>query len=486
VSALPPLARFFVAPGTLAVAIFAFFYCLLERSTSSGSAAPATAWGAAAAVVASPQFLSFVIVPSWLLYCILDSRSVRSTAFLLRCGTHTRALNRSLIRGIATFGGSVLTVVIVLLIAAAGLPVVGAPLEFESPHGAVSVAAALGVILQLGVLLITLTALRAVIIAVGLTSNRIAVSLVLAIACWMWILASSNGLLSGSSLADASHFFSVAAFIASPLQGACALGIGVAVILLAHAWTYLADGRTRAPGPRIISSWVPFFSVAAIAVFASVWAASSPGHPVSDNLEQAFPGSLGTVTQGLASDLLWVGFAFVMYLRSSEAFGDWKLQQLLRFGSDRRLLRGHLTKAFIAAVLYSAAVSVAAGTCSIVVAGSPAGLGSKEFVPVVYQFLLNGTLQIWLCFVVITVVVEVSRSKASAVLTSAVLAVLSSVRVDPQSWYPFGAESLMRAQLGWPAVLIASASAIAAAAGALFVLFIVRVLAKTKFRERTQ
>ena len=41
-SALPPLARFFVAPGTLAVAIFAFFYCLLERSTSSGSAAPAT------------------------------------------------------------------------------------------------------------------------------------------------------------------------------------------------------------------------------------------------------------------------------------------------------------------------------------------------------------------------------------------------------------------------------------------------------------
>jgi hypothetical protein len=452
-NAFPPFARALIAPGAVAVALMAAMYCVFDRSTAEQDLG---VWAIVARVAVSRQFLTYVVIPVWFAYCITVAERSRKPAVLMRIGTFARAWVRSLTCSLRALGSGALLVTVTLVLACAGLTQKSAPLEIGLANAPSRIAAPVLVLGEIALLFVSLLALQSVLLVLGVLTGRRWPTVALAVSIWIWMIASTIGAIGTDSAANADRYFDVFALLMFGSWSTLAITVGATAASCALVVIGL-DRRYRQAAIALLSGRAIF--VAAALIVSALWAAevASTARDMFDAVTVAFIGNGGTVFTAIVLAFFGVGYGYAAQLRWME-IAQLRDLQLLRYGTRARRSAHVLGREAVAAVVYVVVIDAVAIASSLAASKHPFASADVDLGPWLFQLLANGVLIVWMNVTCFFVAVEIFQRPAAVLRVGLALFVLGVAWPFHSVWYPFGAASMARAELGWPGVLSATAA----------------------------
>jgi hypothetical protein len=479
VTKLPRFVRDLISPLAIIVYFAGFVYSLVGRNGGPSSGSGTSAWALADSVIISPQFLAYIVVPAWFAFALWSSGRTLSSSVSLRYGSRARSLWAEAGHGAAAYACVALVLIIVLLLPVAGLPP-SSVVKLETVTGEfLSIDAALLGAGEIVLLFLSLLTVRVIMVAIAQLCRRRWVPIVIAFAAWLWIVASTLGVVQTGTLTNTETFTNVVSLLGQPRLVPQVLCVLSSLILLSVLICVDADHRVGGLGGGISQSTIVLLSAAPI-VFLAI-APTNPHHASYFNsVSIAFAGASAGLAKALVQASIAFVFAYQLQLRLTEAGATFRNAELIRFGSAPRLLRRSLIREMGIGAVYFASVCV--WTLFVYLL-----LGGVSFQPPVnglgewsQQFLLNGVLQVLLSVAVVETVRELGGGHVVGAAFIGVLLVVSCVPVPPGSWYPFGSGGMARATFGWVSVYRASAGATACLLIAIGISYVVSLLKNPK------
>jgi hypothetical protein len=464
---LPTFARNVLSLPTLVLVLVSTGYGLYQRSFLDASGG-GTFWDIVLGVLFSPQFIGWVALPGWLLYLIMDVKAFHRMDVLYRLGSRSGLWLASLRRDANRYAAAAFSVVVVLYVVAIGRPLEGP----ETVLGIRSVLLEIGItmpvvalVLQAAFLGFSFLVIATVIRTSFLVSGRLLLPIGIALGLFLWALLSAGGAIPAPLPASASRFLGVIATLRNPSNGALVAAVWATCVAVAGLLAREMDRRARGAGANWSNPWIYLIAVVTLIVGIRSFQLGAQGASLESVVMEIFRGNLGTLMQSLTSVLIYVGFAWAMQTEVNRAGRAWRDLELIRLGSLRDWFKRAVVRTFLCAMGYLVAIALAA-----LLPYASAGRGDYNLSPQAwFQFVVTGLLEL-VFYAVVTVASSVFVG--SRLAGTAALALLVALSVVPlvAIWYPFGATSFARVELGgWGGVLTAAGSSGVAALSVILV-----------------
>jgi hypothetical protein len=461
-----------LAPAIVVVGALAYGTMILASPTWSSQ--PSGAWALAAEVATEPRYM-FIIATAWLLRCLLRPDPLLPA--LVRLGSYRMAAARANGSAIRAASASILFATVAWFIACLML---GLPWSAAAPNdsavrrfGEFGVSAPVGVVLQLALVALTLLALDLAITALRLAFTGSISIVFFALTVWVWIAAATLGFVPMSPL-NAGFYLNASLGALFPRTAMVAVVVLVAALALSSAAIGELDRRARGDGIRWArTQW--WFAVVTLGILALAMKDYVSGS-LADGISLTLWGS-GSIVQFATPVVIFVGYAWLFGVRLSRHTEGLLELELLRYGSRLRWgVRLFMIEAG-KAVVFVVGLLVAAFTLYVLLGGrdfsAPAGEngGTAGWL---FQFLVNGVLQLLVYLVLVFGANFVSRDRSGGIVIVGVLVVLAFMQSTPVTWLPVQLSGMVFSITGWTTILAATLTlfiALFLAAASLPVLF---------------
>jgi hypothetical protein len=201
-----------------------------------------------------------------------------------------------------------------------------------------------------------------------------------------------------------------------------------------------------------------------------------------DAIASVLAGSSGTIIATLMTILVYVGYAFVFQLRLQREDDRWAFVTLIRYGSVARNLRGVCGAELVRIVAYIGCVGVACLLAYAVVGGRDFAITPDRLDLWVFQFVVNGVLQIELYVMVVFGAMQVFSSRLAGLAATGILTALAAIPMTPGIVVPIQLSRMSLAYTGWPTAL--SATGVLLAAGLVVFLLLTVLVRRISPNER--
>jgi hypothetical protein len=444
-----------VAPAIVVVGAVAYGTMILASPTWSSRAGGT--WALAAEVVTEPRYM-FIIATAWLLRCVLRPDSLLPA--LVRLGSYQTAAARASESAIRTISASIFSAATSWLIACW---VLGLPWSTAAPRdsavqrfGEFGLSAPVGVILQLALVALTLFALDLAITALRCAFTGPTPIVLFALTIWLWIGAATVGFVP-LTLLNAGFYLNASLGTLFPRTALAAVVVLVAALVVSGAVIGELDRRARGTGIRWArTQW--WFAIVTVGILAFAMKGHVNGS-LADGISFTLWGS-GSIMQFATPVVIFVGYAWLFGVRLSRLAEGWLELEWLRYGSRLqwgvRLLGVEAGKAavFVVGLLVSAsALYVLLGGRDFSAPGGDNGAGTAGWL---FQFLVNGVLQLLVYLVLVFGATFASRDRSGGIVIVGVLVVLAFAQSAPMTWLPVQLSGMVFAITGWTTILTAT------------------------------
>ncbi|WP_104125855.1 hypothetical protein [Cryobacterium sp. Y57] len=462
----PPPSRLVVG-SLIGLAALACAYGLYGRATIARQAPPLHAPEVLDVVLetlCSPQFVLFILVPTWLGRAVLSTRVELAPDRLTRHGSYRAALTSSIQSSARALAVSAAAVLAGLLTASAGLPLIAQGdhhlLVPETVTAAYStdgilpwVALAMQSVQLAGVLLI----IHAAVMSAAMLGLPFALRVTAALAVWVWAASATLGGFTEGSFLSA-QTYAIFRFVPSdPLRSAGALAAaGAMIVAIVVAALYL-DTRSRHRGRRLPGAAV--FGILSASIVFGLVAQSQPWtRSFQTVIKDAFSGDGGTLLQYAGGIVLLVGYVFLFSSRLAEVRSGWALLLLIRQGSMSRWARHVAVRESIAAALFIVAILACSAVSYVLLGGKDFG-GPAGSTPLwLFHFVVNWTLQLLVYLAAVFVAVLLSGRRLAGLMAVGTITALSAPQIQLGPWLPVQAADMYLTAGGWSTVLVSTAS----------------------------
>jgi hypothetical protein len=425
------MTRLFRLPYLYLLFALSAAYALTVRPAAfSGGTVPGVVLG----TMSSLQLTCIVWLGCWLLASVLTIPDGTAPSRLLRHGSFGRALLTDTGRSAALLGVAAVVTVTGALLGAAGLPL-GAPAASASPsfhpYANAHIPEVAGVIIQVIWLGAALLVVRVLMFTLFLLRPRISTLVVFASAVWVWGTLSVAGpvdlppFIGPSIYFDAANAIGIVGTLTVPLVAGTLLFTGCAI-------TTRALGRRTFRRVAIPAPWLIYGAAVILSVAVMVAQAKPSAVSLGATVTVVLYGAEGTILQYLVGALIYIGFAYLVLDGFMVARAGWIPLLLLRYGSTMRWFRRWFTRHIGASLFLSVALLVLLG-CAYVAEGGQ----SFTIAPaVVYQVLVNGTLQLVVYVLAVFLAVAVTGSRVAGLVVIGVALVLRPPQAGFGPWVP--------------------------------------------------
>ena len=451
------------APGVVLVAGFALAYAAYWRTSTQsmlGASPGIGLWDLILESAMSPQFTAFIIFPAWLVFIMSRTGQTVRYPALYRFGTNLAALRQVCRSSITIYLAAVSLVFLTWCVASLGLPFRSSPAGDSAAEFFQSVNLSPGVayLLQVAILGLALVSIQAVFLSLRLAFHSTALEVAVAGIAFIWVMASSAGKIPADSLANAGFYLSVVGVVRAPGMGAAAIGIVFVTASLSTVFVALLDRRLRGQSVRLNPAWATYCVICVIVL----WLLIASSDPLDVNifgaLSYAFHGAGGSIAQHLGPILLFLGYVFLFQIRFSAVRAGIMNLQLIRNGSYAKWSRRILVTEVVRAALFVLALAALGGFLYLCSGGRDLSLPAEGLGIWLYNFLLNGWLQ--LCFYLIVCFGTTSFISwpLTGVATLGALLAFATFVSNPTGWMPFSAAGMGRVPFGWGTVIAGTTS----------------------------
>lgn len=434
-------------------------YALAVRAQPSSSSDFVGTWDVILGVANSPQFLSFVIVPSWLLMSVVGARKVYSAEFLIRVGSYRAHLWFLCSTGLRTIFSNLLLLAAAFALASFGLPKESslAPGSVAAVFLGMNLVPTLALPLQVLLLTLTLITMQAALVALRLVTGKGAIEVIGAISIGAWVLLSVGGLIPAEWPLNSMYFLNLGSWAPAPRLGAAAVALDVAILAVSYVIVLRIDRQALGKRLKFGSPTSTYFALTATVIVLAMNQARDFSDNFWDALSFAFYGTPGTVSQYVVTMFVFLGYAFVFQLRISSDSKGLSDLQLIRFGSFTKWSSRLLSREVLKLMVFLMCIG-------LLCAGSFFALGGQNFAPspqvavLIYQFAVNGVLQLTFYLTIAFVAACTPELPLAGTVAIFAILLLGATPFGTTLGSPFGASSLAWASLGWPAVIPSTVS----------------------------
>lgn len=440
--------------AVLAVAILAGFS---HRFGVASLTSSPNVWDVAIPVQADLYLLAYLFIPVWVVQLSLELPNLSDESWLVRCGSRLRWLT---VTGRWAFGqatGLLVVWLIASLVLSAGLPLSPEWSHLANPDSPEVVIAALqtagtGAIVAWGVQWLAylglFMAIFAVLAVANLALSRPSARYIAAVGVWMVMVFAIRGGLNVNSV----MFVYGAAANALPVW----LPVLAPVMVIAVVMSLFSVVQRIRRAPQLIS--LERFGLPGgyliVVVLGLVTLAINLGDELTlpDLLHQAFYGfDSSSFNAGVYALFLitFSGFTLVYMVGVEQRLWPLYLLVSIRSGSPRRwMLQAYrdITAKAAGLILTLTAVAI------VIVAVSGHPLRSPDLWLRMWQFTVNGTLQLLVATGLVFLLSYLTRSRTTALVAIGVLAVIQIPMININQILPFGLNALGLAT-DWPTVL---------------------------------
>jgi hypothetical protein len=236
----------------------------------------------------------------------------------------------------------------------------------------------------------------------------------------------------------------------NPTLGVQALVVEFAAVVVSVSYLRRLDRVARTQ----TSPSSPLFALLILGLAAVFTAAlaTNRGMTAFTAVASVLSGSSGTILASLTSICVWVGFAFVFQLRAERELGGWIMLTLVRHGSWGRFLRATLSTELVRVIAYLGCIAVGSFALYFLVGGRNFTTTTPDLTVWVYQFVVNGTLQLAVYVLVTLGAILIFRSRLAGLATVGILATLALIPTSSNSLVPVQLSRLTLSYGGWPLV----------------------------------
>ncbi|MEO6982605.1 MAG: hypothetical protein ABI072_05765 [Edaphobacter sp.] len=452
------LKRTLFSPAAALFVLIGLVYGIHVRQTAP-LAVPGV-WDVLISVVTSPAVLVYVMLPAWLLYSVLASRFRFETAQLVRYGSYIVAWRSSLLSACKIYFSVALFWVLALYLSSIGLRLqqtgLGDPLSKLFRDAGLN--PALVVLLQACFLAIPFLAIYAIVVVVRLVTGAAIFSVVLAIVFFLWVAASERGAIGLNPIVNASNYLQAETIVTSP-PTAIGVVIGSLVIVLASAFASVElDRRHQRRGIQFDNAWFLFWAISVVILTLAMRSTIPSKSAYTESLAIIFIGNSGTILQNMISLFIYIGSSFMLAYRLSKAGEGWRDLQLVRYGSTVKWTRAQLHKIAPRILMTLAIVTLICAAAYSSYGGRFLESEKLSLAAAAYQLFVNGFLQAFLFAQICLYAFTLRGLKAPALTAVALLLVFSSIPMSPDSWWPFGAASFAKFEVGYSSIIVSTIS----------------------------
>lgn len=449
------------SPPMLTIVFLTLAYSLFTRASllASGTGEPSFIELVLSDAV-NPYFVAFVVLTSWLIYLVAQARFRLEYPMLIRIGSYRSAAVASCVDSLKVMGPAGVLIVGCWIVTSLGLPLAAtsaassnAPLGVLAESGVPLIVA---IVLQLGLLAVSLTVLQFLFVTLRLTVANMAIEVVTAGAIWLWAAITTFGLVSPATPFNAGYYFNISLIADNPSVSVGAFMVALVIISVSTLALVIRD-RPHILERARVSGWLIYTLLAAVVVVASARTVQAVESPFSV-LDAALTGSGGTVLQYLSSTLVMLGYVFVVYLNADQSEHGYILLDLIRQGSFTRWARRLLLVEVERAGIFLGCLFAAGFVVYFAVGGRALSAPSAGLAIWLFQFFVNGLLQLLFYLAAVFTAVWRSGTTVAGLITLGVFVVVGVAQSTPHLWLPAQLSSPSISRGGWPSVLSATAT----------------------------
>ena len=464
-------------PAGIAIALGGVAYGGLTLN-EPGAIAHASAWNLALDTANDPHFITWIVLTAWLLRILLRRGASLSVAKLIKWGSYRRLVLGTLMSALRPITAAICALGVAWMIAIASLHL---PWTADPATGtaagrllALGIPAPVGLLVQVTLVCTVLLVLELLFLTLQIAWDKPAIEIMVALGLWLWAGAAATGLIPADSPLNAGFYLNASMVGLSPGATLTAVTNVVLVVVVCAGTITECDRRVRGAPSRWAAPAL-WFAAASVAVVAIAMA--------SQNLQQAalvdavstvFLGSAGTMAQFFTSTFIFIGYAYLFGARLSTRGTGWIQLELLRYGSHSRWCRQVGSHEMVKAITFIAMLLGTASVTYVLLGGRDFALPAAGMAAWLFHFLVNGVLQLAVYLIIIFGATWLSPSRAGALVATATLVVLAYLQSAPTLRLPVQLSGMAFTYEGWPTVLDATASLLAAfviAAALLPILF---------------
>ncbi len=419
-----------------------------------------TFWDVVLGVVYSPQFVTWVVLPAWLIFAVLNSSRNRGIDTLSRAGSLRASWWSALRTAAAVFGTGAMVIVLSIYLGSSGLPLAS---EMPLPGGVRETLLGIGVsgplvalFAELAMVFITLVSIRMSIHVMCLVRSRLLAASILAVLVWLWAVLSGFVIPQGS-MANAARYLGVLSVLRGPAESIVPFAVLVGSLVVGYLWIRERDRRLAGRSATVATLWVPYLAASGSVVLVSIYANRGTAHDLLALAAQVFPGSYGNLVQALGTSVLLVGFAVAM--KSSEPFNvrGYREMELIRLGAVTSWVFRTFRKVAGRALVLLGFLGVVFVLGAFLAGRATTVLDWDLVILYGYVFVVNGFLQLGLYASLYAIPIGLWPTPEGQLFAVGGLVGLSCVSM-PTHWNPFSASSLARAEFGWSSALAGTCS----------------------------
>lgn len=428
---------------------------------STGNDPGASIWGLALEVATDFNFVAFGLLPTWLVYLVAYKPSTHSLPSQIRHGSHRAVFVSSIANSTRALALQITILSVTWLGLGFGQLVLGGgrghgrfPAETFFIESGVPPLAAF--VLQVGLILALFCTIRIVLEAVSLHARRPFVRVMLAGGIWMWCALSAGGtMIPSGSLVSFETYSNVGLLLRSPglalATVAVLLAIAAGSILSVAALDWRVKGDYEIPTKTTAAFGAAIVLIGMVSIDMDV-----ASLPISTALERVMAGANGSFIGVLVWIAIFGGYAYLFLLRIRGETGGWEHLILIRFGSQLRATKQIIVDESARIVSLFGFIGVCVVTWYLILGGNDFAEPISGWYVFLFQFLVNGSLQLLLLVVAVYCVTRILEQNIAGLIVVGCIAVIGAVPTEAPFSSPVYLSALRLASAGWPLVLSAT------------------------------
>jgi hypothetical protein len=412
-------------------------------------------------VSTTQQFEVFVVLSLWLIYLVARTNYDHGYPVRIRVGSYSRValwnLRAGLVAICAGTAGALVSWIAAAVILSLVRPSQNAGSGVEQPRDLLPSVPALEVLLlELALLATTLLVIQLVTEAIRARGERRTAIAAFVAALWVWGAASASGFTPQVSVLNLNVFLDAALLIHNHVL---AIECSAAIAVLAGCaigYVRFLDVRARQASSPAVPATALFVIVEAAVLGLAVLSTRGPTQSFFSVVATVLGGSVGSIISALTTIIVVVGYAFFFQLRASNELDGWHFVSLIRRGSIRQFLRSTLATEVVRATAYLGSLFVVAIAAYVVSGGADFMASPGELARWIYQYLVNGVLQMIVYVIFVLGAILLFRSRLAGLVAVGILTMGAWIPIPPNWLMPLQLSRLTLSYEGWPRVLTAS------------------------------
>jgi hypothetical protein len=464
-------------PAGIAIALGGVAYGALTLN-EPGSREHASAWNLAVDTANDPHFITWIVLTAWLLRILVRRGASLTDGKLISWGSYRRLVLGTLRSALHPISAAICALGVAWMIASTSLQL---PWTADPATGtaagrflASGIPTPVGLLVQVALVCTVLLVLEVLFLTLQIAWDKPAIEIMVALGLWLWAGSAATGLVPADSPLNAGFYLNASLVGLSPEATLTAVTNMVLAVVVCAGTIAECDRRVRGKPSRWAAPALWFAGASIAVVTISMATQNLQQVTLVDALSTVFLGSAGTMAQFFTSTFIFIGYAYLFGARLSTRGTGWIQLELLRYGSHSRWYRQVGSHELVKALTF---IAVLLGTACV----SYVLLGGRDFAPPaagmaawLFHFLVNGVLQLAVYLIIIFGATWLFPSRAGVLVATATLVVLAYLQSAPTLRLPVQLSGMAFAAGGWPTVLAATASLLAAfviAAALLPILF---------------